>query len=96
MIDVFPKDRAMIVCAELGDATAIHAALQSPALQKFAKAAVVTGPEGGFATEEFALLHKSPNAHFVRLGPRILRADTAAIAALTCWQAVQGDWKSIG
>jgi 16S rRNA (uracil1498-N3)-methyltransferase len=92
LVDVFPQDRALIVCAERGEAASIHNALHSPALQKFTKAAVVTGPEGGFAAEEFELLRKVPQAFFVRLGPRILRADTAAIAALTCWQAVCGDW----
>jgi 16S rRNA (uracil1498-N3)-methyltransferase len=91
-VDVFPKDRALIVCAELGKAVAIHDALHSPELRLFPKAAVVTGPEGGFAAEELELLRKARSAFFVRLGPRILRADTAAIAALTCWQAVQGDW----
>jgi 16S rRNA (uracil1498-N3)-methyltransferase len=94
LIDVFPKDRALIVCAEWGEATAIHDALRADAMAKFSKAAVVTGPEGGFAANELELLHKASNAFFVRLGLRILRADTAAIAALTCWQAVQGDWKS--
>jgi 16S rRNA (uracil1498-N3)-methyltransferase len=92
MADVFPKDRALIVCAELGEAVAIHDALLSPELRKFPKAAIVTGPEGGFVAEELDVLRKIPNAFFVRLGPRILRADTAAIAALTCWQAIQGDW----
>ena len=95
LIDVFPKDRAMIVCAEWGDAVPVHEALLSLEIRKFSKAAVVTGPEGGFAAEELELLRKAPNAFFVRLGPRILRADTAAIAALTCWQAVRGDWTSV-
>ncbi len=92
LIDVFPKDRAMIVCAEWGDAVPVHEAFLSPAVGKFSKVAMLTGPEGGFAAEELELLRKAPNAIFVRLGPRILRADTAAIAALTCWQAIRGDW----
>lgn len=92
LIDVFPKDRAAIVCAEWGEATPLHDALHMPALTALAKAAVITGPEGGFAAEELDLLHKLPNAFFARLGPRILRADTAALAALACWQAVRGDW----
>jgi 16S rRNA (uracil1498-N3)-methyltransferase len=95
LIDVFPKDRAAIVCAEWGEAVDIQTALAAPALKKFNKAAIITGPEGGFAAEELEMLRKMPNAFFVRLGPRILRADTAAIAALACWQSVQGDWKSI-
>jgi len=93
-IDVCPKDFAMIVCAEWGDATPIHEALHTAALSKFSSAAIVTGPEGGFAAEELEALRKAPNAFFVRLGPRILRADTAAIAALTCWQSIHGDWKT--
>jgi 16S rRNA (uracil1498-N3)-methyltransferase len=92
-IDVCPKDRAVIVCAEWGDATAMHDALVSPALAKFTKAAIITGPEGGFAADELEMLRKMPNAFFVRLGPRILRADTAAIAALACWQSTHGDWR---
>ena len=93
LIEVFPKDRALIVCAEWGEAPPIHTALTAPALRAFTKAAIVTGPEGGFAAEELEKLRQAPNAVFTRLGPRILRADTAAIAALTCWQAVCGDWK---
>lgn len=92
-VDVFPTDRAMIVCAEWGDAQPMHDALHSPALQKLAKAAIVTGPEGGFTAEELEILRKCPNAFFVRLGPRILRADSAALAALACWQSVIGDWR---
>jgi len=95
LTDVFPKDRALIVCAEWGEAMPIHEALHTAALQKFSKAAIVTGPEGGFASEELEILRKASNAFFVRLGSRILRADTAAIAALTCWQSVIGDWTKI-
>lgn len=54
--------------------------------------AVLVGPEGGFAPEERALLAKLPFARPVGLGPRILRAETAAIAALAIVQAVKGDW----
>ena len=54
--------------------------------------AVVIGPEGGFAPEERTRLRSLPFVTPVSLGPRILRADTAAIAALTLWQAVLGDW----
>lgn len=54
--------------------------------------AVLVGPEGGFAPEERALLARLPVACPVGLGPRILRAETAAIAALAVVQAVRGDW----
>ncbi len=91
-LDVFPQDMALIVCAEWGKAQAIHTVLHAPELAVFKKAAIVTGPEGGFAAHELDLLRKAKNSFFMRLGPRILRADTAAIAALACWQAVHGDW----
>ena len=54
--------------------------------------AVFVGPEGGYAPEELDLLRRLPNVTPVGLGGRLLRADTAAIAALACWQAVLGDW----
>ncbi|MFV0245433.1 MAG: 16S rRNA (uracil(1498)-N(3))-methyltransferase [Qingshengfaniella sp.] len=54
--------------------------------------AILIGPEGGFSGEERARLAAMPAAHAVALGPRILRADTAAVAALTLWQAALGDW----
>ena len=54
--------------------------------------AILIGPEGGFSDAERARLHALPQAHPVSLGPRILRADTAAVAALTLWQSALGDW----
>jgi 16S rRNA (uracil1498-N3)-methyltransferase len=53
---------------------------------------VLIGPEGGFAEGEQARLRMMPQAVPVSLGPRILRADTAAVVALTLWQAALGDW----
>jgi 16S rRNA (uracil1498-N3)-methyltransferase len=55
--------------------------------------ALIIGPEGGFAEEERAALLKLTNIVRLSLGPRILRADTAAVAALTLIQAVLGDWR---
>lgn len=54
--------------------------------------AILIGPEGGFSPEERARLVGLPYATTVSLGPRILRADTAAVAALTLWQMRMGDW----
>ena len=54
--------------------------------------AILIGPEGGFAPEERERLRALPFTVAVSLGPRVLRADTAAIAALTLWQAAIGDW----
>ena len=55
--------------------------------------AVLIGPEGGFAADERASLMKLPNVVRLSLGPRILHADTAAVAALALVQAVLGDWR---
>jgi 16S rRNA (uracil1498-N3)-methyltransferase len=55
--------------------------------------AILIGPEGGFADPEQARLRRMPQTTPVSLGPRILRADTAAVAALTLWQAARGDWR---
>ena len=55
--------------------------------------AILIGPEGGFAPDEAARLHGLPFVAPVTLGPRILRADTAAVAAITLWQAALGDWR---
>ncbi|MBX3515911.1 MAG: 16S rRNA (uracil(1498)-N(3))-methyltransferase [Rhodospirillales bacterium] len=53
---------------------------------------LLTGPEGGLAPEELDVLEALPFVTAVAMGPRTLRADTAAIAALACWQAFAGDW----
>ncbi len=55
--------------------------------------AILIGPEGGFAAEETARLRGLPFVLPVTLGPRVLRADTAAVAAITLWQATLGDWR---
>ena len=55
--------------------------------------AILIGPEGGFSPDERARLAALPFATTISLGPRILRADTAAVAALTLWQAALGDWR---
>ncbi|MEL7487246.1 MAG: 16S rRNA (uracil(1498)-N(3))-methyltransferase [Pseudomonadota bacterium] len=57
-------------------------------------AAVLIGPEGGFSPQERRRLRETPNVFPVSLGPRILRADTAVVAALTLWQAACGDWRA--
>ena len=54
--------------------------------------AILIGPEGGFTDAERAELRALKNVHPVTLGPRILRADTAAVALLSVWQSVSGDW----
>jgi 16S rRNA (uracil1498-N3)-methyltransferase len=56
-------------------------------------AAILIGPEGGFSADEAAKLRGKAHVTPISLGPRILRADTAAVAALTLWQAACGDWR---
>ncbi|MBW4707217.1 16S rRNA (uracil(1498)-N(3))-methyltransferase [Roseobacter sp. YSTF-M11] len=55
--------------------------------------AILIGPEGGFSATERDRLHNYDHCHAVPLGPRILRADTAAVAAMTLWQQQLGDWR---
>jgi 16S rRNA (uracil1498-N3)-methyltransferase len=55
--------------------------------------AVLIGPEGGFAAAELDAIRRIKDVTSVGLGPRILRADTAALAALAVWQAIVGDWQ---
>ena len=86
----WPADRQILFCDETGP--------RPPAAEVLRRAdpapwAVLIGPEGGFTPDEALSLRKMPLAHPVSLGPRILRADTAAVAALTLWQSVLGDWR---
>jgi 16S rRNA (uracil1498-N3)-methyltransferase len=82
--------RRLVFCDEDAEVTDPVAALAGlPRLPL----AVLIGPEGGFAEDERALLLKLPNVVRLSLGPRILRADTAAVAALTLVQALIGDWR---
>ncbi|MFY9288016.1 MAG: 16S rRNA (uracil(1498)-N(3))-methyltransferase [Alphaproteobacteria bacterium] len=92
LVTKWQPDCAMIVCAEWGDAIPIKEAFASQKLLSASKIAIVVGPEGGFSADELIKFKEIPHSLFTRLGPRILRADTAAIAALTCWQAMCGDW----
>jgi 16S rRNA (uracil1498-N3)-methyltransferase len=83
--------RWIVFCDEDADVTNPIAALQ--AMPQHAPLAVLIGPEGGFADDERVALLKSANVLRICLGPRILRADTAAVAALTIVQSVIGDWQ---
>jgi 16S rRNA (uracil1498-N3)-methyltransferase len=87
-------ERLLVFCDEDAAVKDPVAALQQ-AGEKTANAplALLIGPEGGFAEQERAMLLQAPNVLRLALGPRILRADTAAVAALALVQAVLGDWK---
>ncbi|MAI50047.1 MAG: 16S rRNA (uracil(1498)-N(3))-methyltransferase [Rhodospirillaceae bacterium] len=82
--------RRIILCAEAGSAEPVPAAMSR--VQPGGAWAVMTGPEGGFSQSELDGLTKLPFVTPVRLGPRILRADTAVAAVLVCWQNHLGDW----
>jgi len=81
----WPSDRTLLVADEGGGIPIAQAASPGPA-------AILIGPEGGFTDEERRAIAAVPQAKAVSLGPRILRADTAAIAALSIWMAQTGDW----
>lgn len=82
--------RRLIFCDEGGEAQdALSAISALPA----GPAAILIGPEGGFSPEERARLRAMPGITPVTLGPRTLRADTAAISAMTLFQAAAGDWR---
>jgi 16S rRNA (uracil1498-N3)-methyltransferase len=83
--------RWLVFCDE--DAEAGNPAAALGAVAPRSPLAVLVGPEGGFAEDERALLLKQPNVVRLALGPRILRADTAAVAALALVQTVVGDWR---
>ncbi|MEC8040636.1 MAG: 16S rRNA (uracil(1498)-N(3))-methyltransferase [Pseudomonadota bacterium] len=86
----WPADRQLVFCdeAEVGAGKALGEAEKTGG----DKWAILIGPEGGFSEGERKRLHALPFAHVISLGPRILRADTAAVAALTVWQQHLGDW----
>ena len=83
--------RWLVFCDEAAELADPLAALGK--VPRHAPLAVLIGPEGGFAEDERAALLKGPNVLRLALGPRILRADTAAVAALAVVQAVVGDWR---
>ena len=89
ILDGWDPARRLVFCDEGGDARPAFEALAGSQ----APAAILIGPEGGFSPEEREALRALPFVIPVSLGPRILRADTAAIAALTLWQAAVGDWR---
>ena len=80
-------DRQILFCDEglAGDALALD-------VPRGGKWAILIGPEGGFSEVERERLINLPFVHRIGLGPRILRADTAAVAAMTIWQSTLGDW----
>lgn len=88
LLDGWETGRRLMFCDETGGAPAVSA-LRDAGEGPWS---ILIGPEGGFSPEEGERLRSLPFTTAVSLGPRILRADTAAIAAMTLWQAAVGDW----
>ena len=84
----WPGDRKLLFC----DEAAVGEPLTMLADLPEGPWAILIGPEGGFSDAERTRLSNLPYSHRISLGPRILRADTAAVAALTLWQSALGDW----
>jgi 16S rRNA (uracil1498-N3)-methyltransferase len=85
LIAAWPAERTLFFADETGG---------EPLHPQPGPAAILIGPEGGFTDEERAAIRALPQARPISLGPRILRADTAALAAITLWMGRAGDWKS--
>ena len=94
LLDDWPEDRALLFCDERisGDHNYDAARILPQIREK--KVAILIGPEGGFSMAEKAKIDALKNVYSLSLGPRILRADTAALSALSLYQAHRGDWRS--
>jgi 16S rRNA (uracil1498-N3)-methyltransferase len=86
LLRAWPAERALYFADETGGDVLAGAAAAGPA-------AILIGPEGGFTEDEREAIRALPQARAISLGPRILRADTAAVAALSIWMSAAGDWK---
>ncbi len=83
----WPGERTLLFADEAGGSSLASVAAAAPA-------AILTGPEGGFTDRERAVLTDHPAVRRIALGPRILRAETAAIAAVSLWMGQHGDWQT--
>lgn len=98
----WPRERPLLVAHPPGEtrAQAILDAIADLApngpFSASPSAGLLAGPEGGLSSRELDVLASLPCAKVVHLGPRTLRAETAAAALLTCWQSVAGDWRDGG
>jgi 16S rRNA (uracil1498-N3)-methyltransferase len=88
LLSTWPAERTLFFADETGGVPLAAAA------EGAAKAAILIGPEGGFTAEERDRIRALPQAKAISLGPRILRAETAAVAAISVWMAAMGDWAS--
>ena len=90
LLSGWDKSRVLIFADEAGGAPPATELISS--LSRETPCAILIGPEGGFTPDERSLLRSQEYVRPVSLGPRILRADTAALSLLTLWQAHLGDW----
>jgi len=90
LLAAWPKDRTLLYADESGGGTNLKVLLLPLPQGKYG---ILVGPEGGFSADEQQLLRLQPQVKAFGMGPRILRADTAAVAALACVQAWLGDWE---
>jgi 16S rRNA (uracil1498-N3)-methyltransferase len=90
LLKTWPAERTLYFADETGGAPFSQALAAAKA---GAPAAILIGPEGGFDAQERDMIRANTNAVAISLGPRILRAETAAIAALSIWMAHAGDWQ---
>jgi 16S rRNA (uracil1498-N3)-methyltransferase len=86
LLDSRGADRRLYLADENGGEPVATALTPGPAL-------ILVGPEGGFTSDERELVRNSDNAVAISLGPRILRAETAALATLAAWMSLAGDWR---
>jgi 16S rRNA (uracil1498-N3)-methyltransferase len=90
LLEAWPRERRLWLLAERGERPDFASALEKTPP---GPAGILVGPEGGFAEAELEMLAGRDFVSAVSLGPRILRAETAAIAGLSLWQARHGDWR---
>ena len=89
LLNDWPADRVLFYFDETGKGGNVSGIFS----EHKGAAAVLVGPEGGFSEKELEILRNLPYAYGISLGSRILRAETAVIAGLSCWQALCGDWQ---
>ncbi|NDF11625.1 MAG: 16S rRNA (uracil(1498)-N(3))-methyltransferase [Proteobacteria bacterium] len=95
LIQGWDKNRQILLCDESGAGKSIGTVLSAlPEAKKKARWAILIGPEGGFSKAELEKLRTLPYVTSVGLGENILRADTAALAALACFQSLTGRWET--
>ncbi len=93
LLNTWPQDRYLMFCDEDLSGKPAHTALSEVATKDDRSAwGILIGPEGGFDDTERQMIRSHPNCVTVSLGPRVLRADTAAMAAISLWQSAIGDW----